>query len=173
MKNLDPKAVWLFFFSGIFVLPFVMLPVYFFISFFLGFFNAIQFGGAMSPGFIVLGVFALFLVTIVFNFIWSRLSYKNYKYELRADGFRKEHGVISKKYVTIPYERIQNVDIFRGLIARLLGLSDLNIQTAGMSGTSGSYGGASEGRLPGLNPQVAEQLRDELIARARGKHQGI
>lgn len=116
----------------------------------------------------------LFFPLALLNFIWSQLSYHFYKYELREDGFRIEHGVIWKKYVTIPYERIQNVDIYRGLLARLLGLSDLNIQTAGMSTPVGSYGGASEGRLPGLSPEVAEELRDELIKKARGsKGQGL
>lgn len=39
--------------------------------------------------------------------------------------------------------------------------------------TAGAYGGGSEGRLPGLSPEVAEQLRDELIRRAQSKHQGL
>ena len=85
--------------------------------------------------------------------------------------------MIYKKYVTIPYDRIQNVDIHRGILARLLGLSDLNIQTAGFSATVGRYGvgGASaEGRLPGTSREVSEQLRDELIQRSRqSKNQGL
>lgn len=94
------------------------------------------------------------------------MSYKYYRYELREDGFRKELGVIWKKYTTIPYDRIQNVDIYRGVIDRILGLSELHIQTAGMSGF-GQWGALSEGRLPGLLPETAEKLRDELIKRVR------
>ena len=79
--------------------------------------------------------------------------------------------------MTIPYDRIQNVDIYRGILARLLGLSDLNIQTAGMSAIINRYGvsgGGAEGRLPALSREVAEQLRDELIQRARqSKNQGL
>ena len=79
--------------------------------------------------------------------------------------------MIWKKYVTIPYERIQNVDIHRGLIARLLGLSDLNIQTAGASTMvyrgRGGGGFGAEGRLPGISCEIAEQLRDELVKRSR------
>lgn len=102
-------------------------------------------------------------------FLWARLYYHFYRYELTDAGFRKELGVIYKKYVTIPYDRIQNVDIYRGIIARLLGLSDLNIQTAGASGAIGS-----EGRLPGLSREDAEHLRDELIQRARqNRNQGL
>lgn len=116
--------------------------------------------------------YLIFILIVPFlAYLWAKLSYNRYKYELREDGFRKEHGVIWKKYVTIPYERIQNVDIYRGLIARILGLSDLQIQTAGMSAprSAGILGGEAEGRLLGLSPQEAEKLRDELIKRARGK----
>ena len=56
----------------------------------------------------------------------------------------------------------------------MLGLSDLQIQTAGMSSVAGSYGAGSEGRLPGVTREEAERLRDELIKRARGsKNQGV
>jgi len=113
---------------------------------------------------------ALFLILL---YVWARLAYCFYGYELREDGFRKEYGVIYKRYVTIPYDRIQNVDILRGIWARILGLSDLQIQTAGISGV-GPYGAATEGRLPGLSFEEAERLRDELIRRAKNsKGQGL
>ncbi|MDP2642078.1 MAG: PH domain-containing protein [bacterium] len=116
-------------------------------------------------------------IFVILCFIWAKLTYRFYRYELTDDGFRKELGVIYKKYVTIPYDRIQNVDIYRGILARLLGLSDLNIQTAGMSASIGRYGAVgagSEGRLPALSKEVAEQLRDELIKRAQqSRNQGL
>lgn len=116
------------------------------------------------------------VITIIVSFFWAHLSYRFYRYELTENGFKKESGVIWKKYVTIPYDRIQNVDIHRGVIARILGLSDLQVQTAGFSAHPsrfGSYGMGAEGRLPGLSKNVAEQLRDELVKRARTKNQGI
>jgi len=127
--------------------------------------------GAFGIGLVIL------LVVFVFSFIWAKLTYHFYRYELTDAGFRKELGVIFKKYVTIPYDRIQNVDIYRGILARILGLSDLNIQTAGMSATVGRFGvsgGGAEGRLPAVSREIAEQLRDELIQRARQiKNQGL
>lgn len=108
-------------------------------------------------------------LSLILSYIWAYLSYKFYKYELARDGFKKELGVIYKKYVTIPYDRIQNVDIYRGILARLLGISDIQIQTAGMSGIA-----LSEGRLPGLSKKDAEELRDQLIHRvSNSKDQGL
>ena len=114
---------------------------------------------------------------LILCFVWAKLTYHFYRYELLDIGFRKESGVIYKKYVTIPYDRIQNIDIDRGILARILGLSDLHIQTAGASVALSSYGvmgGSAEGRLPAISMEVSEQLRDELIRRARQpKNQGL
>ena len=175
MKQLDPKAVWLLLliYIGRWVVlfgPFVFAYVFIFT---LG--ENTQ-TGVMSMYFtadffnLLLTFSALFLILL---YVWARLAYCFYGYELREDGFRKEYGVIYKRYVTIPYDRIQNVDILRGIWARILGLSDLQIQTAGISGV-GPYGAATEGRLPGLSFEEAERLRDELIRRAKNsKGQGL
>ncbi|MEK7117403.1 MAG: PH domain-containing protein, partial [Patescibacteria group bacterium] len=133
---------------------------------------------AISVGFLgFIGDYFWFLLILIVavSYIWARLTYNYYRYELTETGFRKEKGVIYKKYVTIPYDRIQNVDIYRGILARILGLSDLNIQTAGASAVVGQYGAfdvGAEGRLPALSKEVAEQLRDEVIARAQKSRSG-
>ncbi len=175
MKHLDPKTIWLFFFSQLFsMIAFVIIIS----SIFLNMFYAVQEAeytlGDIFGTLSVIGLFAA-IIGIAIAWMWSRLVYNNYKYELAEIGFKKEEGVIIKKYVTIPYDRIQNVDIYRGVMARLLGLSDLHIQTAGMSAPSGRYGMmGTEGRLIGLSQVDAELLRDELIMRARAsKSQGI
>ena len=105
--------------------------------------------------------------------MWSRLTYHYYRYEFTETALKKEHGVVWKKYVSIPYDRIQNIDVYRGIIARLLGLPDLQIQTAGGI-AAGSYGSFAEGRLPGLSKEDAERLREELIQRVqKSRGQGL
>ena len=166
MQKLDPKAVWLFFIG--FILRWFILVLIFggYITFILVDISK----GALSFGFLK-WLWVIIPALLIFFWVWAKLTYRFYRYELREDGFRKELGVIWKKYVTVPYDRIQNVDIYRGVIARILGLSDLHIQTAGTAGVArrGLFGGARapEGRLPGLSREVAEQLRDELVKRAR------
>lgn len=177
MQQLDPKAVWLFFFSSIlrWFIPIVFFS--FWISAFLGGLQmAANNGRELSFSFLN-WLWILIPAFILLCFVWAKLTYRFYRYELIDIGFRKESGVIYKKYVTIPYDRIQNVDVYRGILARILGLSDLNIQTAGASVTisrHGMMGGGAEGRLPAVSREVAEQLRDELIQRARQpKSQGL
>ena len=174
MKQLDPKAVWLFTIS--LILRWFILII--FISVWAALFLSGQGDGDSAGGsafFRWLWLIVPVLLLVCYG--WARLSYRYYRYDLTDDGFRKELGVIYKQYVTIPYDRIQNVDIYRGILARILGLSDLNIQTAGSSAVMNQHGGAgfgAEGRLPALSREVAEQLRDELIRRARQlKSQGL
>ena len=173
MENLHPKSIWLFFFS------FLIRGLIFFVflSFWAGPFFAVFSGIAGGENVLgyILAVFGLWLIFfglyILFCYIWAKLTYKYWKYELSEDVFKKESGVIWKKYVSVPYERIQNVDIYRGVFARILGLSDLHIQTAGASvvsyGRGGLAGVGAEGRLPGIGKDVAEKLRDGLIKRAK------
>jgi len=123
----------------------------------------------------VLTILLIFALFIIIFYYWAKLTYYFWKYEITEDAVRIERGVVWKKYISIPYERIQNVDIYRGVLARIFGLSALNIQTAGYSGGGGRYGLllTPEGNLPGLSVDIAEKLRDDLIKRAKGTRQGI
>jgi len=169
MQQLHPKAKWLFFISALwkmalllfFFWPFIVVPIIL---------PAIFVGSVSSnPWLWIAGVVSLIpvLLWLGLSYVWAWLTYSNWRYELADLGFKKESGIIWKSYVTIPYSRIQNVDIYRGFWARVLGLSDVHIQTAGQS-SAGRYGQArfAEGRLPGLLQTDAESLRDELVRRS-------
>jgi len=188
MQKLHPKAVWLFFLRFFGLAFFLVLMISFWLvpmlsSFFIdeleesagvegtqladfyGKFWILAIGAAV--------LIYLILVSVI-AYIWARLSYRYWGYELAANALKIEKGVIYKKYISIPYERIQNVDIYRGLMARILHLSVLHIQTAGYSGGHGrGHGWRTEGRLPGLAPQTAEELREKLVQKIKGGRQGL
>ena len=171
MKQLHPRAVWLFFFSRIIA--------WIFIAGFLAIQGAFILSdtGKSTEDFVSASFFGwfvlIFVIFIIVAYIVARLTYRFYRYELTDGEYRAERGIIWKRYVSIPYERIQNVDIYRGVIDRLLGLSDLQIHTAGY-GAAGSTKLGSEGRLPGLFREDAELIRNELIQRAKqSKNQGL
>ncbi len=168
LQKLHPRAIWLFFFR--YAVSFIIAAI----------FVGIWIGAAISEGVAGIGYIIEIVIVIIFlfivgNYIWARLSYHFWRYQLTEDSYRAERGVIFKRYVSIPYERIQNVDIYRGILDRILGLSDLQIQTAGYGavGSRGLRGFGSEGRLPGIDKQTAEKLRDELIKRAKGNKTGV
>jgi len=173
MQKLHPKAVWMFFFGyltkQVFFVPFLMFWGAGMLS---ALANREGFPLTLKlKGFIFWAVLIL-LGFLILDYIWARLSYHFWRYELTEIAYKAERGIIWKRYISIPYERIQNVDIHRGIIARLLGLSDIQIQTAGY-GAVGARGVGSEGRLPGLSKEKAEEIREELIKRAKGTKQGL
>lgn len=161
MQRLHKRAIWYFFVTGIigWIIKFL------FLGFFFGIFLIPIFGGSVThigPQAIKLIIFLGPILYLIFVYVWAWLTWYFFKYELAPDGFRKEYGIIWKRYITIPYDRIQNVDIYRGILARIMKLSELMIQTAGHSGTR-----RSEGFLPGLSKETAEALRNELVSKTR------
>ena len=168
MQNLNPKAIWIFFVQFIFG------------GISLVFFSTIILAPVLAEKtldqefFLYFWIFALiFALYLIFCYIWAKLTYRFWLYDITEDAYKMEQGVIWKRYVSIPYERIQNVDIHRGVIARILGLSELRIQTAGFGGQQGRWGAFSEGKLPGIDKEKAQQLREQLISKVKGKKQGL
>lgn len=117
----------------------------------------------------------ILLAVIILVEIYSRLVYYFWSYEFTEDQLRIEKGIIWKKYSNIPYQRVQNVDITRGVIARLCGFSSVNIQTAGYSSHAGGRGGIlSEGYIPAVPTNEAEKIREFVIKKiTKNRNQGL
>ena len=54
-------------------------------------------------------------------------------YQLREDDLLFRRGIMFQRFVAVPYGRMQLVDINRGPVAALLGLSELKFVTAAAS----------------------------------------
>lgn len=109
----------------------------------------------------VIGGIVLFIVLIVgLIFLIQWLSWKNLTYELGPDEFTLNSGIISKKRMHVPYQRVQAVNQNAGLFQRIVGVCDVKIDTAG--------GAANEGvRLTYMRTSEAEALRAELFRRKK------
>jgi len=86
------------------------------------------------------------------------------KYLLRDDDFVFRRGVVFQRQVAVPYGRLQLVDVSRGPLARVLGLSELRLVTA--SASSGVV-------IPGIIRERALTLRDDLVAVAETRRAGL
>lgn len=151
-QRLCQRAVWSFY------LNYIAKTGLLFFLFVIGvFFEPILFG-------LLLGsyVFILYIIAITVH--------QNYYYEVNESSFRKEYGVVHKTDVTIPFNRIQNVNITRSLSDRILGLARIDIESAGSSSTTkrnvaGGSRTKSEGHLPGITIPEAKKIHDLLIKR--------
>lgn len=95
------------------------------------------------------------VIWLVSGVWWRKLGYK-----LTDDEVALRHGVISTSFRSARYERIQAVDVVESIIARLLGLATVRVETAG--------GNASVIKIEYLTKAKAEELRAELLRRTNG-----
>lgn len=175
MKQLHQGAKWQFrvsaFFTTLFFLIFFGIWFGIAISAFLISFFGIEVLGTLV-GLLVLLVILLFIIVE----FYARLAYRFWKYEFLNDQLRIERGIIWKRYSNIPYQRMQNIDITRGIIARLCGFSAINIQTAGysMPANGMNNGRFSEGYIPAVSMAEAEKIREFVIKKiTKKKGQGL
>jgi len=150
-RNLHPNAIWLFSFQ--YLGKTAILPLLFLMSFYF------------EP---ILAAVALLVYMLAIFFV-ATLTYKNYEFEVSAVSFRKVYGIFHKYTVNIAFDQIQNINKRRSLIDQMLGLTHLEIETAGTGGTvKRSIAGlptVSEGYIPGITPQEAEDVMQLMLAR--------
>ncbi|HXR45052.1 MAG TPA: PH domain-containing protein [Pseudolysinimonas sp.] len=85
-------------------------------------------------------------------------------YRLRDDDLLFRRGIMFLRFVSVPYGRMQLVDVNRGPLDRALGLAGLRLVTAAA---------ASNLSVPGLPMADAEELRDRLVALAETRRAGL
>lgn len=166
MNQLHPGARWSFRLSAYFVMIFLS---FFVTSFLMG---LLLIDDILYSVAIYIVIYLIVIIGI--GEIYARMAYNRWFYEFTPNQLRFERGIIWKKYTNIPYERIQNVDITRGIIARILGFSTVNIQTAGFS-YSTNRSSFSEGYIPAVGIDEAEKIREFVIKKVskKGRSQGL
>lgn len=167
MKQLHSGVKWLFRLRAFGTVLFLMI--------FFGIWTTAALAFIAPKAVLIFIPFVLIFAIIIIE-VYARLSYRFWKYEFTKDQLRLERGIIWKRYSNIPYERIQNVDITRGIIARLFGFSSVNIQTAGFSVPVGNhYGAMAEGYIPAVPMAEAEKIREFVLKKIskKGRRQGL
>ncbi len=112
------------------------------------------------------GIAALVAAYFVIMLGYQLLYYQRFEYDLTADSFDIASGVVSRRNREIPIRRIQNVDISRNVLQRLLGIAQINLETAGGSSTEASlkYVNIEEARR--LQAEIGRLKRDEATPSA-------
>jgi putative membrane protein len=87
---------------------------------------------------------------------WSTIEWLRRTYSLEGGALRVEEGVLARKLRAVPFDRIQQVDLVRKPLHRLLGVATLRVETAG-GGTS------AEVDLDVVTLAEARALRETLL----------
>ena len=112
-----------------------------------------------SSALVAAGIGGAIALALAYEFAY----YRRYQYTFTDDTFDIESGVLNRREREIPYGRVQNVDISRNIIQRLLGLSAINLETAG--------GGSTEAAIRYVTAEAATTIQDEIRRRKRGDDQ--
>lgn len=160
MTPISSRAILQFFLWGalrlLIFLPLVAYPVY--LTYTMSFVSS---RGASTTAHPVTILTWLFVALLALALLWSIFAVKCWRFDIAEDRVRTAHGVLNRRYMNIPYARIQNVEITRSLFERLLGLSTLRIHTAGDGGRS-----KPEAKIPGMLPAQASQIAEDILARS-------
>lgn len=103
------------------------------------------------------------LLTIPILLLFFGFYYRNFQlqkrngYAIRERDIIFKRGFMYKKTTVVPFNRVQHVSTGRDLLDKLLGISTLRVFTAGGSG--------SDIGIPGLLPQVTNDLKEEISKR--------
>ena len=89
--------------------------------------------------------------------IRPRVRFRVHRWEVTGDAVYTLTGWLTRTWTLVPISRIQTVDVTRGLLQQLFGLSTVAVLTASSQGTV---------RIWHLEADVAQRVADDLAHRA-------
>jgi len=127
--------------------------------------------GCLVAGLNIPAVMSLFWISLAIGLVivvwlWWYLGRRarSWGYAEREDDLLVTRGIMMRRLVIVPYGRMQLVDVQAGPIDRALGLARVQLHTAAA---------ATDASIPGLPPDVAAALRDQLAALGEQRSAGL
>ncbi len=108
-----------------------------------------------KASFLGMDIYTLGIGVIILFFIISFLQYRRFFFYVENDHFIIEKGLFSREKITVPFDRIQTVNIRQNIIQQILGVVAINIDTAGSA--------AKELEISALPKTYARELQAYLV----------
>lgn len=86
---------------------------------------------------------------------WTALIWRAWRFEIGEHALHLRHGVLTRRASTIPFHRVQHIDLEAGPLERRLRLTSLILRTASAS---------SDSEVPGIDADDAVALRSRILA---------
>jgi len=122
-------------------------------------------------------VYGIFGTIIALSYLYNRAYVKNFSYIISDEHIIIKHGVLTKIVATIPYSRIQNINIVNGVFDRMFKTYTVKIETAGSSSAAASAQQGRirpEGYIPSLkDPNVIEKKIKEMMTKYSAVPSGL
>ena len=128
----------------------------------IGFFLIAYFSSDNTSIKVLIGVPFIFVVLFVWKLVLVILGFPKKGYLLREQDVSYRSGLLIYKLTTIPFNRIQHIEVSQNMVEKSFGLSRVKIFTAG--------GSVSDLSIPGLLPDKAHQIESFLLSKV-SKHE--
>ncbi|MFX0017970.1 MAG: PH domain-containing protein [Promethearchaeota archaeon] len=126
---------------------------------------------------ILASTIAPYVIITLTSALYFSAYVRNFTYKVQKDSIVINHGVFTRTRATIPYKRIQNINITTGIFDRMFKTFTIKIETAGHSAVSSGTtrkGIGPEGYIPGLkDPHIIENKIKEIIAKISTTPSGL
>ena len=140
---------------------------------------AMYFGLNNGGGLAFIGPALLAVLALSLGFSW--LKWHRFTYRIGAEELRITSGIFNRNARSIPFERIQDVNVEQKLLARIFGLATVKLETGSAGGDDGVLNAVSLAEAARLRdivrqrksdvPQVAAQRSDsDITADAPEQH---
>jgi len=127
-----------------------------------GFFLIAYYSSDSTPIKVYIGVPIVLIILFVWKLVLVILGFPKKGYLLREHDVSYRSGLLFYKLTTIPFNRIQHVEVSQNMVEKSFGLSRVKVFTAG--------GSVSDLSIPGLLPDKAHQIESFLLAKV-SKHE--
>src|SRR6185295_1246185 len=114
------------------------------------------------------GAAGVFLASIPITYFLQRLNYEMRWYIVTDRSLRIRSGVVWLREMTMTFANIQTIRVNANPVERLLGLANVEVQSAGGGGSHGGHGTPSSGhvaKFEGVDNATA--IRDLIVERLR------
>jgi membrane protein YdbS with pleckstrin-like domain len=115
-------------------------------------------GALVGAAAIALGAWSVTVVVLplgtLAGALFGRAAWHRRTWALEPRALEVRHGVVVHRATSIPYDRIQQIDVERGPLERMFGISQLVVRTAAAT---------TDASLHGLAPGDADRLRQQLL----------
>jgi len=104
-----------------------------------------------TPAEIGIIVATVIVIIIAYSTVITILGFSKKGYLVREKDISFQKGLITYKLTSVPFNRIQHVEVNQGVLEKIFKLSSVKIYTAG--------GNASDLSIPGLPSEIAQNLK--------------
>jgi len=123
------------------------------------FFLFLVFSGKIMVTIFLVAGWVLIMIPVL---IWIPYAFRALEYYIDDEGVKMKSGVIWKKFVTVPFHKITNIDITQGPIQRFYRIGTIHVQTAGAGGQQGQ-----KAELKMLGVRELEEVRNVIVGRLK------